>query len=795
MGMLSIEQKYNICLMAEKHPKWTQLELARWAYQTYQLPKVPSQGTISRLLAKKNVFMNAKEHEKGANRLRKPNNLLVRRILQEWVSQSIWNGIPITPPIIQDTAQSVWHRIPSEHREGNGSFSYKWITHFLAKMDVNISNLDDELPKPPKVWTFEERGYLKQFLGKVPPKDLFTLDETFLAYNLPMDFAHYETSKIQRKIDVVTVMLCGNLDGSEKLDPLVIGRYENYNCFRNHFPNDHSSGNDHKPGESSNIGEKVASKFRLTYHSNRKSWLTSNLFHDWLVWWDKRLVVDNRKIWIILDDSCSHRIIKLRLKNIQLIYTSSNSKFLPFNWGVLDEFKTRYRVQQYEALMDLQDKLEKKIGTKRILTYDQSALTMSNAFKLIRKAWDGIPEEIIKANWKSSGILPHDMVKLNENVSMAFKKNEALEKELNNLSAEFHCVKKWDYDTLLDLNIENKNANFLSSEEIIESAIVDQWEPEDKKDFDTYNGGEFALDAFTEENEDEDDAFEEVMRIGQNGSVSVNRGPIISELIDRPEDFIGEKVVQQDEPAKNLPNVVTQNPAVGPGAVYHSVTEGPTGYFEDVFTSLASDANASNPVAIASQLGPSTGGDSLSESDLLGFNTNDLSVNEEFSLSSLNDYLNQAATNPASQTQLNNQRLLMLTTLQTNLDIAKSMGNILKHAEVREVGLSDRTLDEMKSSYQNCLKKIRKAKHFLNNSSKKQPHQRLDQRILIHQQQHRQTQLSAMPQSPNASQGQANQPSLPSMEIGNNAFFNSFPPNSGMDIASSMSNSPENIVP
>ncbi|EJS44284.1 pdc2p [Saccharomyces arboricola H-6] len=484
--MLSIQQRYNICLMAERHPKWTQLELAKWAYETFQLPKIPSQGTISRLLARKSTYMNCKEHEKDANRLRKPNNLLVRKILQEWISQSLWNGIPITSPIIQDTAQAVWHRIPAEHREGNGSFSYKWISNFLSKMDVNISVLDEELPKTPKVWTFEERDVLKAYFAKIPPKDLFTLDEAFLSYNLPLDYAQYEASSIQRRIEVSTVMLCSNLDGSEKLKPVVVGKYDSYRSFRNYFPNEPKD-----PVSQSMLGTKMAKKFDISYHSNRKAWLTSNLFHNWLVRWDKRLVAVNRKIWIVLDDSCCHRIINLRLQNIKLVYTSSNSKFLPFNWGVWDEFKTRYRIQQYQALIDLQNRISKNMQNKSkpeqsecipdnkkcLITFEQSQLTMSNAFKFIKKAWDDIPVDAIKANWKSSGLLPPQMIRLNENVSMAFKKNEVLESVLNRLCDEYYCVKKWEYEMLLDLNIENKNTNFLSTEELVESAIVEPCEP------------------------------------------------------------------------------------------------------------------------------------------------------------------------------------------------------------------------------------------------------------------------------------------------------------------------------
>ena len=420
--------------------------------------------------------MNSKEHEKDANRLRKPNNPLVRRILQEWISQSLWCGIPMTSPIIQSTAQAIWHRIPSKYREGNGTFSYKWITNFLSKNDFNISMLDEEPPRTPKIWTFEERDQLKELLRGVPPVDLFTLDETFLAYNLPLDYAQYEQSSIQRLINVATVMLCANMDGSEKLNPVVVGKYKCYRSFKNYFPN--GTTNDQTQVSQEQWGDELAKIFGISYHSNRKSWLTSNLFHDWLVRWDKHLVADNRRIWIVLDDSCPHRIVNIRLHNITLVYTSANSRFLPFNWGVLDEFKSRYRIQQYKALISLQQRIEQTTKRKTVIGFEQSRLTMSNAFKFIREAWDDISMFTIRANWKSSGVVPPEVIQLDSTVSMAFKKNEALESELNSLCQAYYCEKKWDYEMLLDLNIENKNTNFLSTEELIESAIVDPIEEE-----------------------------------------------------------------------------------------------------------------------------------------------------------------------------------------------------------------------------------------------------------------------------------------------------------------------------
>ncbi|GAV47471.1 hypothetical protein ZYGR_0H03140 [Zygosaccharomyces rouxii] len=774
--MLSIEHRYNICLMAERHPKWTQLDLARWAYEAFQLPKIPSQGTISRLLAKKDVYMNCKDSEKCANRIRKPNNLLVRRILQEWVSQSIWNGIPVTSPILQDTAQSVWYRIPAEHREGNGCFSYKWITNFLAKMSVNISSMEEQTPKPPKVWTFEERNELKEYVSQVPPRDIFTLDETFLAYNLPLDYAQYEASQMQRKIEVATVMLCCNLDGSEKLKPLVVGKYNSYRSFRNYFPEEPQD-----PVSQSLLGGKMARRFGISYHSNRKSWLTSNLFHDWLARWDKRLVADNRKIWIVLDDSCSHRIINLHLKNIELVYTSANSRFLPFNWGVLDEFKTRYRIQQYQALISLQKQLEKKYHRKVLISFEQSQLTMSNAFKFVREAWKSIPLETIRGNWKSAGILPAEMIQTDESVSMAFKKNEVLEARLNELCNKFYCSKKWDHDMLLDLNLENKNTNFLSTEELVESAIVDPIEPDSQDDKLNRNNNNalpysYNLDIITDGNvginvgdiadnseSDEEDADKtytrnDVQTAEKAIEYAINAGEtsLIGSTNDNGEmdtgyevnidKFLGEDFTSKDSQQGKMYNVSTlidkpnlfmsENGELDLRNVGIDTSMVPSEYFNDVFSASIQDQPSGTSIPSTNQattnmasqnIGPAYATATTTEATDTT-NTSVPSATSQSQVSSataippfedptLNHILNDPVVpdRPPATSPLNDFTIdtTSLQNLQSNINIAQALGNVLKHTESRELAFSESTINEMKFNYNTLLSKIHKTRKNL----------------------------------------------------------------------------------
>jgi hypothetical protein len=432
--------------MAESNPDMTQQDLAHWAKNRYGSSKPPSQTTISRILAKKDEFIALKEHEFKLIRRRRLSNPLLRKVLHEWISQNVWNNIPISAPIILSSAGNFWKEIPEHLREGTGEFSYRWCSQFLSKVNIQLNNVENELYNRLKVWSCEERDKVKQLLSTFDPRKIFTLSEIFLSHDLPLDKSYYADDS-----DFITCMLCVNIDGTEKFDPLIIGRYENFPSFE---------------GKSS---ARISASYGVTYHSNTQKWLTSTLFYDWLSVLDKRLALSNRDIVLVLDDSASHRVINIKLERIRLLYTSSNPTFSPMNWGIENDFRLNFRIQQYKELISKQRRLEFKVLSK-----EEQNFTMAETFSLIKQAWSRVPVSRIQAAWKKSGILP-------DSVSSTFAKqkmfDDKLESELFQLIEDFHVREKWDVLTLLDLSVEQKiNRSFLSNFEIVQSCIVENYD-------------------------------------------------------------------------------------------------------------------------------------------------------------------------------------------------------------------------------------------------------------------------------------------------------------------------------
>ena len=68
---LTNAQRKAICMEKEEHPQLTQGQLAKWAKVSFDLPHMPTQATISNILAKKNHYLGTPELDLNTKR-RKP---------------------------------------------------------------------------------------------------------------------------------------------------------------------------------------------------------------------------------------------------------------------------------------------------------------------------------------------------------------------------------------------------------------------------------------------------------------------------------------------------------------------------------------------------------------------------------------------------------------------------------------------------------------------------------------------------------------------------------------------------
>ena len=124
-------------------------------------------------------------------------------------------------------------------------------------------------------------------------------------------------------VDVSTIVLfCANMDGSEKMRPVVIGSSENPRCFKNINKNN----------------------LPVFYRSNKTSWMTNDIFTEWLINADKHFKSESRNVLLFLDNFSGHKS-DLNLTNIKIHYFPPNctSILQPMDQGIIQSFKMKYR--------------------------------------------------------------------------------------------------------------------------------------------------------------------------------------------------------------------------------------------------------------------------------------------------------------------------------------------------------------------------------------------------------------------------------------------------------------------
>lgn len=125
--------------------------------------------------------------------------------------------------------------------------------------------------------------------------------------------------------ECLSIALCTNADGSHKLNPLVIGKYAKPRCFKH-----------------VNIRN-----LPVTYRNNKKAWMLTTLFQEWLQEFDYQVGQKHRgqRVLLLLDNCSSHKIENLALSYVDVYFLPPNttSKLQPMDAGIIMAFKKHYR--------------------------------------------------------------------------------------------------------------------------------------------------------------------------------------------------------------------------------------------------------------------------------------------------------------------------------------------------------------------------------------------------------------------------------------------------------------------
>ncbi|XP_037792589.1 tigger transposable element-derived protein 6-like [Penaeus monodon] len=110
------------------------------------------------------------------------------------------------------------------------------------------------------------------------------------------------------------------MDGSDKVELLVVGRVWTPRCFKN------------------------VKNIPLDYHANNKAWMTSNLFTQWSKKLDRRFKREDKTVALVLDNCPAH---PGQVPGLTLFFLPPNttSKTQPLDFGIMQNLKVHYRTE------------------------------------------------------------------------------------------------------------------------------------------------------------------------------------------------------------------------------------------------------------------------------------------------------------------------------------------------------------------------------------------------------------------------------------------------------------------
>ncbi|KAE8218144.1 hypothetical protein CF319_g7920 [Tilletia indica] len=300
-----------------------------------------------------------------------------------WVTQTLAEGkLRLSGAVIITKASQILDKIEAAKLSmKRPTLSSGWLSCFKSRHGLKSFRLHGEAASSSVLDVRAEQERLKVLLDGWERKNIFNMDETASFYRLVPDRCLMQaySSKSGVKIDKtrITIALCANADGSEQMEPIIIGRAAKPRCFNKHT--------------AAQLG------FRY-YWNNKTAWMTGGIFTEWILSWDADLRRSERKILLLVDNFSGHSVDTTKLTNIRLEFFKANltAHVQPLDGGIIRCFKAKFRALTVMRALERHEQGE----------LDIYAIDQLKAMTLVKEAWNSVSAATISNCWKHVDILP-----------------------------------------------------------------------------------------------------------------------------------------------------------------------------------------------------------------------------------------------------------------------------------------------------------------------------------------------------------------------------------------------------
>ena len=363
--------KYSCKTLLDKYEALKKLESGIAKKDVAAQYKVPP-NRLSTWIKNKDKIVKAFEggDSHSQRKQRAGNHDAVDKALYKWFTKVREEGVPISGGILKEKASKYARELGIENFKASNS----WLDRWKGRHDIVFKTVSGEAKSCTADMTASwEETILPTILTNYQLRDIFNADEFGLFYKaLPEKSLHLKSEKCiggkHNKIRL-TGLAAANAEG-EKLPMFVIGKSVKPRCFTGVI------------------------NLPCRHRAQKKSWMDSSLFEEWIREQDRKFERQGRKIALIVDNCLAHPQIS-NLKAIHLVFLppNSTSKTQPMDQGVIRATKAYYRqgcVKKFIAAVDNNKPLPN--------------LSILDAMAILTEAWGRVSEQTICNCFRKAGI-------------------------------------------------------------------------------------------------------------------------------------------------------------------------------------------------------------------------------------------------------------------------------------------------------------------------------------------------------------------------------------------------------
>ncbi len=317
-------EKKQLCQYKVKHPSATYDEMVSWFKKTFSKPV--GRSTVGDIIRAKDKWLSKDTSTpvlQKRSRDRPPKHVQMEDALFIWLNNMTSKNVAVSDMMLTEKAKEFGRAMNIT----DFGFSSGWLKGFKQRRGIKSYTYHGESESADKALVEQGRTALQETLAQYLPNDIYNMDETGLFFRLGPNstLATGAVKGTKKKKDRLTVALCCNATGTDKLKPLVIGKAKRPRCF----------------GKKGTFNPAIY----VNYTSNTKAWMTSPVYQQWLRDLDKEMRLKNRKICLLVDNAPSHIHEGLQLTNITVVHLPPNTTahIQPCDAGIIKNFKLKYR--------------------------------------------------------------------------------------------------------------------------------------------------------------------------------------------------------------------------------------------------------------------------------------------------------------------------------------------------------------------------------------------------------------------------------------------------------------------